>query len=181
MMTDDEDDDYRNMDLDTAEALVIAAGRPELAPALHAHAHGVRNLVQGEWGRSFVNSLESLLTKHIDPLVIAQKETHSGIAALGAQFQSLAETVDSLQAGLRESQDDRQAIHAELAAVKQDVATLQEQFTAYAAGSKRDDLESIKSQLAEMRGEYTPEQRARLTNTLLRMIAEYEQAHGDGR
>ena len=59
---------YSNLDLETAERMVIAAGKPELAPALRAHADGVRNLVQGEWGKSFVGSLENLLVKYIDPL-----------------------------------------------------------------------------------------------------------------
>jgi Spy/CpxP family protein refolding chaperone len=175
-----DEEEYTNLDLETAEQLMFAAGKPELSKALHHHAHGVRNLVQGEWGKSFVNSLEDLLIKHIDPLAASQKETQDGVAALSGLFQSLAESVDGLQVGLRESQEDRQAIHEELAAVKADVAELQAQFTAYAAGTKRDELDALKAQLAEMRGDYTPEQRAHLTGILLRMIAEYEAAHGDG-
>lgn len=96
-----DEEEYTNLDLETAEQLMFAAGKPELSKALHHHAHGVRNLVQGEWGKSFVNSLEDLLIKHIDPLAASQKETQDGVAALSGLFQSLAESVDGLQAGFR--------------------------------------------------------------------------------
>lgn len=114
----DTPESYTNLDLETAEQLLIAAGKIEMAQALHHHAHGIRNLVQGEWGRSFVASLEGLLTKHVDPLVEGQKETHSGIAALSGQFQTLVETVDELQASMHASQVDRQAMRAELAVLQ---------------------------------------------------------------
>ena len=63
-----ENDPYTNLDLDTAEQMLIAAGKPELAMALRHQAQGVRNLVQGEWGMSFVTALESVVAKHVGPL-----------------------------------------------------------------------------------------------------------------
>ena len=53
-------EEYTNLDLDTAEELLITAGKPELAKALRYQAQGVRNLVQGEWGLAFVGALESI-------------------------------------------------------------------------------------------------------------------------
>ncbi len=131
------DKSKKSLDLTTAQRLYIAAGLPEQAEAAGFVIDAVRNTVQGEWGTAFVNSLEGLLVKHIDPLVEGQKETHSGIAALSGQFHTLAETVDGLQSAMRESQADRQAIHDELAGVK-------DQLTTYIAGSKRGELEALK-------------------------------------
>jgi len=59
------DEPYTNLDLDTADELLIAAGRPELAKALRYQTQGVRNLVQGEWGQSFVNTLENLMDTRV--------------------------------------------------------------------------------------------------------------------
>lgn len=59
------DEPYTNLDLDTAEELLIAAGKKELAVALRYQAQGVRNLVQGEWGQSFVNTLESVMDTRV--------------------------------------------------------------------------------------------------------------------
>jgi len=58
----------KSLDLVTAQQLYIAAGQPEQAAAAGFVIDAVRNTVQGEWGKSFVVSLENLLIKHIDPL-----------------------------------------------------------------------------------------------------------------
>lgn len=120
------DEPYTNLDLQTAEDLLRAAGKPELAEALSHHAYGVRNLVQGEWGRSFVASLESILGRHIQPLIDAQKETHSGIAALSVQFHAIASDVAQLKERMRESQQDRAAIHQELDVIRAQLTQIQQ-------------------------------------------------------
>lgn len=108
------------------------------------------------------------------------KETHSGIAALSAQFRELADDVGQLKRDMRDSQEDRQTLHAQDTAILKEIADLRASFEEYKAGSRRSDVDEIKAQLAELHGEYTPEQRARLTTTLLKMIAEYEAEHQDG-
>ncbi len=60
-----EEQPYTNLDLDTAEELLIQAGKPELAVALRYQAQGVRNLVQGTWGQSFVNTLENVMDTRV--------------------------------------------------------------------------------------------------------------------
>lgn len=68
------DEPYTNLDLDTAEEMLIVAGKPELAKALRYQAQGVRNLVQGEWGTSFVNALENIMdTRVISVLTSVQQ------------------------------------------------------------------------------------------------------------
>jgi DNA repair ATPase RecN len=62
------DTPYTNADLDAAEFAFIAAGLPEHARALRQYTEGIRNLVQGEWGQSFVGSLARILTTHLDPI-----------------------------------------------------------------------------------------------------------------
>jgi septal ring factor EnvC (AmiA/AmiB activator) len=167
-------------DLREAENAMAAAGHPDIALGMRRHSEAQRNMMQGVLVPMFVQMVERALDTKLAPLVTSQKETQDGVAALSGLFQSLAESVDGLQVGLRESQEDRAAIHEELAAVKADIVELQTQFTAYVSGSKRNDLEEMRAQLAEIRGDYTPEQRAHLTGILLRMIADYEAAHGDG-
>jgi PAS domain S-box-containing protein len=60
-----DEEEYTNLDLETAEQILFTAGKPELAKALHHHAHGVRNLVQGEWGKSFVGALENIMDTRV--------------------------------------------------------------------------------------------------------------------
>lgn len=98
------DEPYTNLDLDTAEALLRAAGKAELAEALNYHANGVRNLVQGVWGSSFVNSLEMLLVKHIQPLsngqdtlLAAQEETARGLKKLLDEFIIVINRIERLE------------------------------------------------------------------------------------
>jgi len=167
------DEEYTNMDLDTAEELLIHAGRPELAQALRFQAQGVRNLVQGEWGASFVNSLDGLLEKHVNVILEEIGGLREGQRHLQAGFQTLTETVDELQIAMDESQKDRKMIHQEIAAVK-------EQLSTYMAGSKRGEIAVLQEQIRELRGpELPPEQRARYISILLKMIAEWERTHPD--
>jgi hypothetical protein len=76
----DSQEPYTNMDLDTAEELLIQAGKPELAVALRYQAQGVRNLVQGEWGKSFIKSLDDLLAVHIRPIPSAIVDLRTEVA-----------------------------------------------------------------------------------------------------
>lgn len=86
----------KSLDLATAQRLYIAAGQPEQAEAAGFVIDAVRNTVQGEWGQSFVTSLEGLLQKHIAPLVIAQKETQDAVRTLGGRFHALEARVEGL-------------------------------------------------------------------------------------
>ena len=129
-MTDEEEEAYTNLDLETAEAMVIAAGHPKLAPALMAHAQGVRNLVQGEWGKSFVTSLEDISARQTETIVAAvggqiaalQRE----VSAIRGQFQDVSKRMDA-------SEEDRRSIHREIAAFRQE-------FQQYITGSRRDEF-----------------------------------------
>src|SRR3954464_11316891 len=89
-----------SLDLMTAQRLYIAAGQPEQAEAAGFVIDAVRNTVQGEWGTSFVGSLEGLLKKYIVPLTEAQKETHDAVGALGGRFQLIEQRVEGLAARL---------------------------------------------------------------------------------
>lgn len=131
---------YTNLDLDTAEQLLIAAGQPGQAAAMRQMTQGWRNMWQGEFGQSFVDAFDRVVAKHIEPLVEGQKETHSGIAALSAQFRELAEDVTQLKRDMRGSQEDRKAIRTKLAA-------LEKKLDAYIAGSKRAEVEDLRREI----------------------------------
>ena len=67
-------DEYTNLDLDTADELLVASGHPEIAKALRFQTQGNRNLIQGEWGKSFVNALENIMdTRVVNVLTSVQQ------------------------------------------------------------------------------------------------------------
>lgn len=91
-------DEYRNLDLDTADELLIAAGRPELAQALRYQTQGVRNLVQGEWGQSFVNALDNIMeTRVINVLASVQQRLDQQIELVQQILTAHKETVRGLK------------------------------------------------------------------------------------
>lgn len=181
-----------------AEALTNSANTT-LIPTLRSVLESVVKQEVGELSTRLDNSDRARLARssefqsHIDTKFDRmwdavdglKKETQDGIAALGGQFREMADDVGQLKSDMRESQEDRQNIHSEVAGVKgdvadvrSDVAALQRQFASYIQGSKRDDVEEIRTQLREMRGEYTQEQRERYTAIILDMIAAWEADHG---
>lgn len=111
----------KSLDLETAQQLYIAAGQPEQARAAGFVIDAVRNTVQGEWGQSFVGSLEKLLITHIAPLVVSQKETQDGVAALSAQFQ---EDVKALTARLDRKRGEIDEIKRDQAALAHEQSVL---------------------------------------------------------
>ena len=147
-------DPYTNLDLDTAEELLIAAGRPELAAALRYQAQGVRNLVQGEWGQSFIASLEGLLTRHIQPLADGQVGMRAALEAtatdikkeigdMGAALGATIGRVDTLE----ETQHD----HSEkIAAHAARISVGEERLTAFEVrlGTVEAVQASLKRQIA---------------------------------
>jgi hypothetical protein len=95
------DEAYTNLDLDTADELLIAAGRPELAKALRYQTQGVRNLVQGEWGRSFVNTLDNIMETRVVNV----------LASVQLRLDQQIELVQQILTAVREAQNTaRQAL-----------------------------------------------------------------------
>jgi hypothetical protein len=97
--------DKKSLDLETAQQLYIAAGQPDQARAAGFVIDAVRNTVQGEWGIAFVNALDGLLIKHIDPLseqigglrgdnAALQAEFRAGLSGVQASVSDLAETLN---------------------------------------------------------------------------------------
>jgi len=110
------DEPYSNLDLDTAEELLIHAGKPELAKALRYQTQGIRNLVQGEWGSSFVNALENVMDTRVvsvltsvqqrldtqiglvERVLVATKENARGLKKLTQRAHALETRMDSSEA-----------------------------------------------------------------------------------
>lgn len=191
-------------ELRTAEAALVVApgGGTELALAMQRHADGVRNMMQSELVPSFEKAIDRIMAHYTGNVLeqigglrgdntTLQAEFRDGLSSVQGTVSTLAETVNDLQDGMHESRVDRQTLHEELAAVKQDIATIRAEiamnhaaFTAYAAGTRRAELDGIKAQLAELRGDFTPEQRQHYVDILMQMIAAWEGEHatlgGDG-
>jgi DNA repair ATPase RecN len=114
-------DDYTNLDLDTAEELLIAAGKPELAQALRYQAQGVRNLVQGAWGQSFMTALDTVLERRLQ----AYNDEHTILLA-GVQnsLQLLNTTVAEVLHTAQQALTVAKAGAARLGKLEKDTATL---------------------------------------------------------
>lgn len=117
-------------ELKQAEAKISSApgGSPELAAGLYLQAQAIRNMFMGDIGQAYVNSLENAVERVIGaalkPLADGQKETHSGIAALSGQFQTLAETVMELEEGARAQATQHAALVGRVAKLEDDSARL---------------------------------------------------------
>lgn len=148
-------DDYTNLDLITAEELLRAAGNPGMADALNHHANGVRNMIQGIWGTSFIKSLEGLLVKHIDPLTVgqgtllaAQEETARGLKKLSSEFATVISRIERLEAQQAQIIDNQQTKCEQINQLGIDVKHLQHIFDVRTERFARFEqtLEAIKRQ-----------------------------------
>lgn len=77
---------YTNLDLESAENALIRAGSPEIAPAMRQYTEGIRNYVQGEFGQSFINAVDSISqkqTKHILTEVAVTLDQLTGLVQTG--------------------------------------------------------------------------------------------------
>lgn len=106
-------------DLKDAEDAMVAAGHPAVAVAQRRHAEAIRNMMQGAMVPMFVEMVERTMAAQLAPLISGQKETHSGIAALSAQFQVLTTAVHSLEHRMDASEADRAALWYEIQTIKQ--------------------------------------------------------------
>jgi hypothetical protein len=160
------DEEYTNLDLDTAEELLIAAGKRELAVALRYQAQGVRNLVQGEWGRSFVGALENIMdTRVVNVLASVQQQLDQQIALA----QQILTTAKDAQKTARQALSVSKAGAARL-------GKLEDRMDASEAdrADLRARLERIERIMAER-----PEQREAEHQALLKAIRDGGHIHGD--
>lgn len=137
--------------------------------ALHEHQSDTNLLLA-----SVAESLAAIQGS-VQQVLAAHKETARGLKKLSTEVHSLSKRMVASEA-------DRKNIHSEVAGVKgdvadvrSDVAALQRQFESYVQGF---NVEEVRTQLREMRGEYTQEQRERYTAIILDMIAAWEADHG---
>lgn len=108
-------DEYTNLDLDTADELLIAAGQPAIAKALRYQTQGNRNLIQGEWGMKVVEAFEHILQERVvavladvqtsldkqiglvQQVLTAHKENARGLKKHGRQIAALTRRVTALE------------------------------------------------------------------------------------
>lgn len=154
-----EEEPYTNLDLDTAEELLIAAGKKELAVALRYQAQGVRNLVQGTWGQSFVNSLETIMdTRVVSVLASVQSrldEQYGMVQQLLAMQKASDKNAKRALAvaketglGLKKLSGEVVALSSAMAESKADRADLRERIDALTAD--RVEIAQIQRELAEL-------------------------------
>jgi hypothetical protein len=142
------DEPYTNLDLETADAILIAAGHGEIARALKHQTHGNRNLIQGEWGMKVVKAFENILQvqvvnaladvqKSLDQqydlvqqILAMQKVSDQNAKRALAVAKETARGLKKLEGQMKESQADRRTLHQEVAGVKNDVASLRQEIEA---------------------------------------------------
>jgi hypothetical protein len=189
------DKSYTNLDLDTAESMLVGSGNPEQAKAMRYYTQGMRNFIQGEFGQSFVDAFERVMVRHIGPLTTEIGGLRGDTAALQAEFRdglrrvqttvsTLAEAVDGLrlhydeldkrdaaqyketQRLFRESKERQERLTKELAA-------LRTSFEEYTAGSRRGDVDELLAFKADVEGRIAralPEDETQQLIALLRQI-----------
>lgn len=136
-------DEYTNLDLDTADELLVQAGHPAIAKALRHQTQGNRNLIQGEWGMKVVSAFENILqAKVVDVLASVQVRLDQQIELVGQVLTEVREAkktakealavakearqeTKKVQGQLKESQADRQGIHAEIADLKDAITRIE--------------------------------------------------------
>lgn len=171
---------YRR-DLREAESLIVIAGNDpvKLAIAFRRHSEAVRNMMLAEMIPSFQKALKPLLDDALTPVVSGIGGLQAGVTDLNSEFRTLSEQVDDLVRATQEGKEDRLRIKTELAAVKEEVATLRSAFNDYQKGNKRNEIVTMQQQIADLQSNFTPEERTRLITVLLAMISAYETEHGN--
>ena len=109
----------KSLDLATAQRIYIAAGNPEQAEAAGLVIDAVRNTVQGEWGKSFVASLENLLAKHIEPLGVDMSGLRTDVQHWASES---ATRLGKLETRMDASEDDRAQLRQEIEEIKRILA-----------------------------------------------------------
>jgi hypothetical protein len=173
-------------DLQLAEITLLASEHDPkaYAKALRDYFAAHRNYTNGAMVPMFVEMVERALDLKLAPVVIGIGGLQASVTCLNDGFQSLSEIVSGLSIAQVESKEDRTLLHNELRAVKADVQALTDAFTAlcnefviYQAGSKRAEVVVLMQQVAEMRGNYSDDERSRLTRLFLSMLKDYEDAN----
>lgn len=137
----EEEKPYKNLDLDTAQQIYIAAGHPEQARAASFVVEAVRNTVQGEWGKSFITSYEKTLAKHIAPLEQSGQTTER---ILGQVVQLLDEQRDVVKQILTSQRNSEKIARQALSASKAVAARL---------GKLSSDVTALSSAMAESKAD----------------------------
>lgn len=114
-----DDTPNKSLDLLTAQQLYIAAGQPEQARAAGFVIDAVRNTVQGEWGKSFVGSLENLLLKYIEPLGADMGGLRADVQHWAAES---AARLGKLEARMGASEADRAELRSRLERIEKIMA-----------------------------------------------------------
>jgi hypothetical protein len=125
-------------------------------------------------------------------LAIGQEAQATGLAALSVGQEALAIARASADQVIEVKKDvgvlkqSQSTLNAQLSEIKQQLvqgeherAALSEKLDVYIAGSKRGEVEALQIEIRELRGEYSPEQRALYINILPKMIAEWIRTHPD--
>ena len=174
-----------------AEQLLIAAGKPELAKALYYQAQGIRNLVQGEWGKSFVNSLENILQTYVITALAGVQQSldqqHDLVQRILTAHQETARGLKKLQSEVKTLKDGQTRISREVADLdarhKEQWAEVIERLDADDArlDRKRKELDDHNARLErlEARAAALPESEVNELIGLLRQIAQERAGHGE--
>ncbi len=175
-------------DLREAENAMAAAGHPDIALGMRRHSEAQRNMMQGVLVPMFVTMVERALDAKLAPVsdqigglrgdtTALQAEFRDGLSGVQRTVSTLAETIDGISTRVGDVETRMDTIEAVQAAFRKE-------FADYAAANKRSDVDKLKVQMGELiaeRGEYTPEERARLLKSFLELLAWWDAGRPDGK
>ena len=121
------DADYTNLDLDTAEQLLLDAGRPDEAAALRRYSHGIRNMMQAAVVPGFVRTLEIVVSKQIGALTASIAERDA------KEFERRVEWRERTDKRFDNFGNELDAGFAEVRGLRGDFTALQAEFQAVGA------------------------------------------------
>ena len=138
-MTDEPTGGYER-DLRDAENAMIAAGHPDVALQMRRHSEAIRNYMQGAIVPMFVEMVERVLDKKIDPVVALlevnarqmgkiESDLRNQNKRLGAQIKALVKDIAAIKVVIAarpaERAADQQRLEARLAGMEARLAALE--------------------------------------------------------
>jgi hypothetical protein len=160
------DEPYTNMDLETADQILISAGHGEIARALKYQTHGNRNLIQGEWGMKVVSAFEQILQVQV-------------VKALASVQQTLDQQHDLVQQILVSQKNSEKTAKQALTVAKAGAARLGKldkdvKQLKRAAVESKSEVAAVKAQMAALQARIDQQ------TEIERRLAALEARDGDG-
>lgn len=135
------DEPYTNLDLDTAEQMLIDAGQAEQAGALRRYQQGIRNMMQTVVVPGFQNAVEGMLVREIGKLA---HHLESSDRARFERNHEIDVRFDTLLSAVQGVADSMGKQGKRIDTIETVVSVLAAEFETYTAASRRHEIDALK-------------------------------------